>query len=44
MAAEDEEVPEEDTLEWDLQERDRWLAEHPDEMPDPAITIVGADE
>lgn len=39
------EVPEDEALDWDLQERDRWMDEHDDgSLPDPALTIVESEE
>lgn len=40
-----EDPAEDEALDWDLEERDRWMDEHDDEeMPDPAIVTVEADE
>lgn len=47
MVAEEYDLPdrEGEALDWDLEERDRWMDEHDSgDLPDPAITTVEADE
>lgn len=38
-----EELPE-DPVDWDLEERDAWLAEHDDDTPAPVKVVVPEDE
>ena len=41
----DEPAGDDEALDWDLEERDRWMDEHDgDHLPDPAIVTVEADE